>query len=163
MLLLDNMINKTNINHTEFWYPHVTVATVVEKDGKYLLVQELSAGHLVYNQPAGHLEKGETLTEAALRETLEESRWQVKIKGIVGTTLFTSPVNGITYHRTTFYAEAVEERLDLSLDTGIARAVWMSYQEILSLSDKMRSERVIQTINQYRAGHRYPLEFIYGD
>lgn len=144
------------------WYPHVTVATVVERDGKFLLVEEHSAGRLVYNQPAGHVEQGETLFEAALRETLEESRWQVELKGVVGVTLYTTG-SGTTYNRTAFYAEAVNECLDRSYDKGIERAVWMSYEEITANKDKMRSDRVIKTIDQYLSGHRYPLELIYGD
>ncbi len=144
------------------WYPHVTVATVVERDGKFLLVEEHSAGRLVYNQPAGHVEQGETLFEAALRETLEESRWQIDLKGVIGVTLYTT-TSGTTYNRTAFYAEPVKECLDRDYDEGIERAVWMSYEEIIATKDKMRSDRVIKTIDQYLSGHRYPLELIYGD
>tara|TARA_B110000444_G_C18792183_1_gene573010 strand:- start:432 stop:878 length:447 start_codon:yes stop_codon:yes gene_type:complete len=144
-------------------HPHVTVATVVERNGKFLLVQERSAGHLVYNQPAGHVEQGETLFEAALRETLEESRWRVKLKGVIGVTLYTSPNSGTTYNRTAFYAEPLQECMDRAYDSGIERAVWMSYGEILAARDHMRSDRVIKTIDQYLSGHRYPLELIYGD
>ena len=70
-------------------YPHITVATVVEKDGKFLMVEERSDGALVYNQPAGHLELGESLLEAAVRETLEETRWQVEVNGFIGVYHFT--------------------------------------------------------------------------
>ena len=145
------------------WYPHVTVATVVEKDGKFLLVEEHSSGKLVYNQPAGHVEYGESLFEAACRETLEESRWQVELKGVVGITLYTTTTSGTTYNRTAFYAEPVKEHLDRAYDDGIERALWMSYEEIIAAKDKMRTDRVIKTIEQYLAGHRYPLELIYGD
>ena len=145
------------------WYPHVTVATVIEKDGKFLLVEEYADGKQVYNQPAGHLDENESLTEAAIRETLEESCWEVELQGLVGITLYTAPSNGVTYHRTTFFAKALRERTDLECDKGILRAVWLSYDEIVALKDKMRSELVIKTIDQYREGHRYPLEFIYGE
>jgi len=145
------------------WYPHVTVATVIERDGKFLLVEERSSGRLVYNQPAGHVEQGETLFEAALRETLEESRWQVELKGVIGITLYTTTTSGTTYNRTAFYAEPITECLDRAYDKGIERAVWMSYDEIIAAQDKMRSDRVIKTIDQYLSGHRYPLELIYGD
>ena len=145
------------------WYPHVTVATVIERDGKFLLVEERSSGRLVYNQPAGHVEQGETLFEAALRETLEESRWQVELKGVIGITLYTTTTSGTTYNRTAFYAEPITECLDRAYDKCIERAVWMSYDEIIAAKDKMRSDRVIKTIDQYLSGHRYPLELIYGD
>ncbi|MDB3856474.1 NUDIX hydrolase [Halieaceae bacterium] len=145
------------------WYPHVTVATVIERDGKFLLVEERSSGRLVYNQPAGHVEQGETLFEAALRETLEESRWQVELKGVIGITLYTTTTSGTTYNRTAFYADPITECLDRAYDKGIERAVWMSYDEIIAAKDKMRSDRVIKTIDQYLSGHRYPLELIYGD
>ena len=84
------------------WAPHVTVATVVfrqeagDSDGKYLLVFEKSEGQMVYNQPAGHLEAGETLAEAAIRETVEETGWKIKPTGLLNITLYTSPRNGVT-------------------------------------------------------------------
>ena len=143
------------------WLPHVTVATVVEKDGKYLLVQEQSNGKLVYNQPAGHLDPDESLAQAAVRETLEESAWLVEIKGVVGLALYTSPHNNVTYHRTTFYAEALSHNPDQALDDGIEQAVWMSYEEMLAAADSMRSGLVIKAVEQYRSGHRYPNELIF--
>ena len=87
--------------------PHVTVATVIENAGRFLLVEEWSSGQLVYNQPAGHLDPGETLLEAAVRETFEETGWQVELTGIVGSCLYKAPLNGETYYRTTFAARAL--------------------------------------------------------
>ena len=143
------------------WYPHVTVATVVERDGKYLLVEEQAEGALVLNQPAGHLEANETLEQAALRETLEETAWEVTLKGVVGLGLYTSPLNNTTYQRTTFFAEALTHHPERQLDEGITRALWLSYEEILAESDRMRSRLVIDVIERYRNGHRYPLSMIY--
>lgn len=143
------------------WLPHVTVATVVEKNGKYLLVQEHSHQRLVYNQPAGHLEANETLQEAAIRETLEETGWLVKPKGVVGLALYTSPHNQVTYHRTTFYAEAISHDPKQNLDDCIEKVVWMSYEEMLASAAEMRSELVIKTVEQYRNQHCYPLEIIF--
>lgn len=143
------------------WYPHVTVATVVEDNGRYLLVEEQAESGLVFNQPAGHLEADESLQRAALRETLEETGWQVALEGVVGIGLYTSPVNGVTYHRTTFYARPVKHFRARPLDDGIVRAVWMSYEEIVAESARMRSELVIDVIERYRDGHRYPLAMIY--
>jgi ADP-ribose pyrophosphatase YjhB (NUDIX family) len=143
------------------WVPHVTVATVVEKDGKYLLVQERSHGQLVFNQPAGHLEANETLEQAAVRETLEETGWLVAVKGLVGIALYTSPHNQVTYHRTTFFAEAISHDPQQKLDDGIEQALWMSYQEMLSSASAMRSELVIKSVERYRDGQRLPLTTVY--
>ena len=150
-----------NMTSSEKWHPHVTVATVIEREGKYLLVEERSNGKLVINQPAGHLDPNETLEQAAVRETLEETGWHIKLKGIVGIALYTSPHNGTTYHRTTFYGEAVSHDLGRELDDGIVGAMWMTYEEVLAASDKLRSQLVLRAIQQYRDGHQYPLNFIY--
>jgi 8-oxo-dGTP pyrophosphatase MutT (NUDIX family) len=143
------------------WIPHVTVATVIERDGKYLLVEEQSEGRLVLNQPAGHLEPNETLQDAAIRETLEETGWHIDLKGVVGLALYTSPINNITYSRTTFYAEAISHEASIELDDGIVRAIWMSYEEMLDASDRMRSNLVVKSVEQYRSGHTYPLDMIF--
>ena len=143
------------------WYPHVTVAAVIERDGKYLLVEERSNGNLVYNQPAGHLDPNETLEQAAVRETLEETGWHIQLDGVVGIALYESPHNGVTYHRTTFYGHAVSHDADIELDNGIQQALWLSYEEIVAASDKLRSKLVLSAIEQYRKGHKYPLSFIY--
>ena len=143
------------------WQPHVTVATVVEKNGKYLLVDERCNGELVFNQPAGHLDSGETLVEAAVRETFEETGWHVQLQGVVGVALYTSPHNQVTYHRTTFFATAVAQDSEQALDEGIEQAVWMSYDDILANRDRMRSHLVIKCIEQYQQGHRYPIDLVF--
>lgn len=144
------------------WTPHVTVATVIEDNGRFLLVEERSDGALVFNQPAGHLERGETLEEAARRETLEETGWSVELLGVVGIGLYTAPSNGQTYHRTTFFGKPLQCDHARPLDDGIVRAVWLSVEEIQALSARMRSPLVTQVIAQYLEGHRYPLSLIYG-
>ena len=143
------------------WYAHVTVATIVERDGKFLLVEEQSDNGLVFNQPAGHLEKDETLQQAAIRETLEETGWSVALKGVVGIGLYTAPTNGVTYQRVTFYAESTRHHPERELDTGIIGARWLSLEEIRAQSDKLRSPLVLEVIQRYLDGHRYPLEMIY--
>ena len=143
------------------WLPHVTVATVVEKNGKYLMVEEHSSSGLVFNQPAGHLEENETLQQAAVRETYEESGWTVELTGLLGLSIYHSTHNNTTYHRTTFFAKAISHNKSQKLDRGIERAVWMSYEEILAVSKRMRSPLVIRSIEQYLDGQRYPLEFIF--
>jgi 8-oxo-dGTP pyrophosphatase MutT (NUDIX family) len=146
------------------WPPHVTVAVVVEQDGRYLMVEEQDelAGGLVFNQPAGHLDPGEGLLEAALRETLEETGWEVELTGVVGISLATA-TNGITYYRTTFYGRPLREIENAELDPDIQAVHWLNYEEILAKSARMRSPLVLPAIEQYRKGHRYPLDLIYID
>ena len=148
------------------WTPHVTVATIIEKDGKYLLVKERriinDKGELgiVYNQPAGHVDEGETIATAAIRETLEETRWQVKLKHLIGIYIFTAPANGVTYHRYCFAGEAVMHHPECQLDDGILDAEWFSWEEIQQL-DNLRSPLVKRCFEDHIKGKQYPLDLIY--
>ena len=150
----------------ERWTPHATVATIVEKDGKFLLVEERrlinSQGEfgVVYNQPAGHVDEGESIMAAAIRETLEETRWQVKLKHLVGIYIFTAPANGVTYHRYCFAAEATMHQPASQLDDGILDAKWFSWDEIQQL-DNLRSPLVKRCIKDHIDGKHYPLDLIY--
>lgn len=146
------------------WPPHVTVASVIVRDGCYLLVEERDkhSGALVYNQPAGHLEPGESLVEAALRETLEETGWQVKITRVLGMALYTTPGNGITYYRTTFLGEPLSRIDDGPPDPDIHAVHWMDYDEIRANDARMRSPLVLAAIEQHRRGVCYPLDLLYG-
>jgi len=146
--------------HTQ-WMPHVTVATVVFRDGRYLLVEEIADGRQVLNQPAGHLEAGETLLEAARRETLEETGWEVEIEAVLGASLFTSTGTGVSYFRTSFLARALHHDPARELDAEIVAPRWLSYEEVLASRARLRSESVLATIEQHRAGHRFPLHFFY--
>lgn len=143
------------------WPPHVTVATVVERDGRFLMVEEEADGRVVINQPAGHLEPAETLLDAALRETLEETGWQVELQGLVGVALYEA-ANGATYYRTSFYARPVREISGAELDHEIIQALWLSREQLQAREHDLRSPLVLATIDQYLAGHRYPLSLIYG-
>ena len=138
------------------WTPHVTVATVVEKNGRYLLVHEAPQGVPVYNQPAGHLDENESLIAAAARETLEETGWQVDISDYLGVYRYQAP-NGVTYLRHGFVGQPRLYNPEQSLDTGIIEAVWMDYQQVLDNETAMRSPMVKQLIDDYRKGIRYPL------
>ncbi len=138
--------------------PHCTVATVVERQQRYLLVLEERNGCLLYNQPAGHLEAGESLIEAAQRETLEETAWNVQIKSYLGVSLYRAPSNGITYVRHSFAARAMGFNPELSLDQGIVEAVWLSIDEIDRIKDQLASPLVYRDILQFRANKLYPLE-----
>jgi 8-oxo-dGTP pyrophosphatase MutT (NUDIX family) len=143
------------------WYPHVTVASVIEREGRFLIVEEVADEGRVFNQPAGHLEAGETLVEAALRETLEETGHEVRLEGILGMALYTSPANGVTYHRTTFFGSPLRAVEDIGLDPDIVAVHWLSAAEISALSDRMRSPLVLASIEQYLTGQRWPLDLIY--
>ncbi len=140
--------------------PHVTVATVVERDGRFLFVEEHSQGKVVINQPAGHLEAGETLVEAAVRETFEETRWHVQVEAILGLGLYRSPASGVTYQRTTFIARAVSEDPGATLDAGIIRPLWLTLEELEQRSSQLRSPMVVDCVRRYIEGHRYPLALL---
>ena len=144
------------------WPPHVTVATVIEREGAYLLVEERdkNSGAMVFNQPAGHLDPGESLTEAALRETREETGWAIELSGVLGIALYTAPGNGITYYRTTFVGNALHQLENAVLDPDIHAVHWLDYQAILANSAQMRSPLVIADIERHRAGTLYPLDII---
>ncbi len=144
------------------WTPHVTVATIIEQDDKFLCVEEqsVSLGQLVINQPAGHVEADETFIEAAIRETLEETGWSVTPTGLVGIYVYKAPANGVTYHRYCFAAQAESHDPDLPLDTGIERAVWRSRAELEKQKEKLRSPMVTRCIDDYLSGIRFPLSVI---
>jgi 8-oxo-dGTP pyrophosphatase MutT (NUDIX family) len=143
------------------WYPHATVAVVIEREGRFLLVEEDTDRGRVFNQPAGHLEAGETLMEAALRETLEETGYAVCLEGLLGLAQYRSPANGVTYLRTTFFGRALHRIEDAVLDPEVAAVHWLSKAEIDAHSARMRSPLVIASIMQYLTGQRWPLDVIY--
>ena len=143
--------------------PHVTVATIIpHEDGKrFLFVEERDDdGKKVINQPAGHLEANESLIEAAVRESLEETGWQVEVTGFVGIALYHGS-NGITYQRNTFSAKAVHAVEGAQLDSGIIGPVWLSEEELLARKEEWRSELVYSSLKHYLNGSVYPLSVFY--
>lgn len=143
----------------ERWTPHATVATVIEKNGLFLMVEEVSSGKTVINQPAGHIEKGETVIEAARRETAEETGWTAEPIHLIGLYTYTAPSNGVTYHRYCFAASADHEIKDAILDEGIIGPRWMTIEE-LRTSPNLRSPMVLTCVEDYLAGRCFPLDII---
>jgi 8-oxo-dGTP pyrophosphatase MutT (NUDIX family) len=140
--------------------PHVTVATIVEDQGRFLLVEEWAGGEAVFNQPAGHLEADESLTQAALRETLEETGWEVELTAVIGIYLYTAPSNGITYQRVCFAARALRHLPDSPLDEGIIGPRWLTRDELAAQPERLRSQLVLECIDDYLAGERHSLSLI---
>lgn len=140
--------------------PDVTVATVVCRDGRYLMVEETVRGQRVFNQPAGHLEADESLVDAALRETLEETAWEVELTGYLGTYQWTS-ASGEAFLRFAFVADARRHRQELALDAGIVAAHWLSREEIADLGDRLRSPMVLRNIDDHQRGGCHPLSALH--
>lgn len=145
---------------TRVWRPHVTVATIVPQDGRFLLVEENVHGRLVINQPAGHLEPGETLAEAAVRETLEETGWDVEIESLLGIQQWTSSASGSHFVRFTFSARALHHDPQRALDEGIVRALWLGRDEIAQAHERLRSPLVLHSVDDWICGRRLPLDTI---
>ena len=141
-----------------FWQPDVTVATIVVRDGRLLVVEEKVHGVLVINQPAGHLEPDESLLAAARRETLEETGWEVEPTAFVGAYQWTSPADGRHFLRMAFVATPVRHHPDRPLDDGIARALWLDPAELQGCRERHRSPLVWKVVEDYLAGRRYPLQ-----
>jgi 8-oxo-dGTP pyrophosphatase MutT (NUDIX family) len=142
------------------WKPNVSVAAIIEKDQKFLVVEETANdGPPVFNQPAGHLEFGETLIEAVQREVLEETAWHFVPDGLVGLYLYTQPGTDMTYLRVCFHGRPLEDT-QRPLDVGILRAMWLSYAELADLGARHRTPLVMRCLNDYLAGRHYPLELL---
>ena len=142
------------------WKPHTTVAPICERDGRYLLVRENADDRIVYNQPAGHLEPGETLLEAVVRETLEETRYPFVPLALQGVYRYSPASAGaMTFVRFLFRGE-VGEQLEGELDQGIIAAEWLSYEAVLACRSQHRSPMVMQCIDDFRNGPGFPLDVI---
>jgi 8-oxo-dGTP pyrophosphatase MutT (NUDIX family) len=142
------------------WLPHSSVATIVEKDGRFLMVEERDGERVVFNQPAGHLDEGETLFTAAVRETLEETGWEVELTAFIGLYHYPAP-NGVTYIRHCFAATPLKHHAERPLDTPILAMHWLKADTILSSSFAARSPIVCRCLRDYLSGARYPLLLIY--
>ena len=142
----------------EVWRPDVTVAAVVEREGRFLLVEERVRGRLVLNQPAGHLEPDESLVDALVRETREETGWVVTPLAVVGVYQWRSPEDGTGFLRFAIAARAERELPGAVLDAGIVRALWLTQPELNGAGHRFRSPLVPLAVEHYVAGQRWPLE-----
>jgi 8-oxo-dGTP pyrophosphatase MutT (NUDIX family) len=160
-----------NRHMTTRWKPSATVAAIIEKDGKFLLVEEHTSEGLRLNNPAGHLDQGESLVEACAREALEETTYLFKPTYLLGVYMsrFQRPAhNGtprqdITYLRLAFCGELGPAQPERALDTGIVRTLWMTPEEIRGSAERHRSPLIIRCMEDYLAGQRFPLDLIYTD
>ena len=143
------------------WTPHATVAAIVEREGRFLFVEEISRGKRVFNQPAGHVDENETLQNATIRETLEESGWEVKPTEIVGIYTYKAPSNDVTYYRFCYVCEAVREIPNAELDSDIIAAHWFTLDEVKAKKELLRGPLVMKCLEDYLAGKRYPLDLVY--
>ncbi len=142
------------------WKPHFTVAAVIEKDGKFLLVEEMVDGKKVLNQPAGHLEPNESIIDAVIRETEEETARVFQPEQLIGLYRWKLAAKDRTYIRLSFSGKIIKTLENQALDADIIRTVWLSYDEIIQQSDQLRSPLVLECVNDYRKGKRYSLDLL---
>jgi len=142
------------------WKPDVTVAAVAEMDGKFLFVEERASGRVVINQPAGHLEDGETFLEAVIRETLEETAWRFEPAALLGVYVWRPEHQSRTFLRVAFTGAVSDHDPSRPLDRGILRTRWMTRAQLADPRMRLRSPLVTQCVDDYLAGTRYPLALI---
>jgi len=143
------------------WKPNVTVAAVVERDGRFLVIEEDTQHGRRFNQPAGHLEPGESLLNAVAREALEESAYTFEPTALLGVYQYHHPGDDVTYIRFAFTGEITAHDAGRALDQGIVRAAWLTPEEIRRESARHRSPLVMRCVDDYLAGRRYPLGVLY--
>jgi phosphatase NudJ len=149
------------------WRPSVTVAAVIERDGRFLMIEEETSEGLRINNPAGHLDPGETPAEGCAREALEETAWNFHPTQLLGVYIarFQRSTTGedITYLRFAFTGELGDQVPDRPLDHGIVRTLWMTVDELRATADRHRSPLVLRCLEDFLAGVRYPLSAVYSD
>lgn len=142
------------------WKPHATVAAIIERDQKFLLVEEQIEGAVVINQPAGHLDPDENLLQAVIRETREETAWRFNPESVTGIYLWQHPGNGETFLRVAFCGSCDDHDPAQTLDDGILAAVWRTREQLAAQQTQLRSPMVLDCIDDYLAGRRYPLDLL---
>jgi 8-oxo-dGTP pyrophosphatase MutT (NUDIX family) len=145
------------------WKPSVTVAAVIERDGRFLFVEENIDGRRVLNQPAGHLDPGETLIAACAREVMEETAHRFEPTALVGIYRWHFAAKDVTFLRFCFSGEILSFEKDRKLDTEIVQLHWLSPDELKERKSAHRSPLVQKSVDDFLAGHRYPLEILSKD
>lgn len=138
--------------------PELTVAAVIERNGRFMLVEERVGGRLVLNQPAGHVEPGESLASAVVREALEETAWTFVPESTVGVYLWGPDPGRNPFLRIAFSGRCVTRDSARQLDAGIERVLWLTRAELLARNSQLRSPMVLRAVDDYQAGTRYPLD-----
>jgi len=142
------------------WKPHATVAAIIEQDNRFLIIEEEVSGDIQYNQPAGHVEDGESFIDAVVRETLEEAARDFTPDYVTGVYLWKHPGNQESFIRVAFSGRVTAHYPEQALDDGIITTHWMSRDEVAALGDKLRSPMVLHCIDDYIAGKQYPLDLL---
>ncbi len=153
------------------WKPSVTVAAIIERDGKFLLVEEMTTDGLMLNNPAGHLDPGESPLEGCAREALEETTYLFRPTQLVGVYLSrlqrpmpdSTEIEDITYLRFAFCGQLGEVQAGCQLDTGIVRTLWLSPEEIRSSTARHRSPLLLRCMEDYLRGQRFPAQLVFTD
>tara|TARA_B100001248_G_scaffold172473_1_gene130723 strand:- start:1112 stop:1564 length:453 start_codon:yes stop_codon:yes gene_type:complete len=142
------------------WVPHITVASIIKKNNEYLFVEEYINDKKVLNQPAGHLEENETLEEGCIRETLEETAYDVEVDYLVGIYQERKKNSLDMWLRFCFKCNILEEHVDRNLDKNILRKLWLPKKELTSSNFLYRSNMVLKCIEDYEKGVKYPKEIL---
>lgn len=152
---------------TQRWTPHVTVAAIIERDGRYLLVEEHTPDGLRLNNPAGHLDLGESPVEGCAREALEETTHSFTPTALVGVylsrTIRSDTGEDITYLRMAFSGDLGEADSSRTLDDGIVRTLWMTPDEVRASTHRHRSPLIVRCMEDHLAGQRFALSLVYTD
>lgn len=154
--------NRANTHRdSDIWKPHATVAAVIPCENTFLIVEEPRSGGIFFNQPAGHLEDGESLIEAVIREVREETAWRFTPHYLLGVYRWRNPANGNTHMRTTFVGSVDDHDPDQPLFDDIIAANWKTVDELRSNSDRLRSPLVLTCIEDYLAGKKHSLTLLH--
>jgi 8-oxo-dGTP pyrophosphatase MutT (NUDIX family) len=140
------------------WRPDLTVAAIVQREGRFLMVEERIARSVVFNQPAGHVEDRESVLQAVIRETLEETAWHFVPRHMLGIYLWRNDDNGRTTVRVAVCGDVTGRDPELRLDHGIIAAHWLSRDELIARSGRLRNPLVLRCVDDYLAGQRYDLD-----